>query len=197
MNDDIENKHLVPNRECGSCTVCCRYPSIDNPDIVKLSNVACKNLLEGGGCAIYKDRPDICDKWFCAWRSMPHLGEEWRPDKIGVLIEFSRENFPEPYFGKAGYQFTILDKQKLLSNKPLAIFIGAQISIGVPCTLSYGIEPGVIPATAFLNFALQEAVNKRNGQGIIQGLLKAIEASEEIPKEYLKIEDGHLISVSP
>jgi len=195
LNKVAYEEYLVPDRECGECTVCCQYLSIDSPGIVKLPNVPCENLMECGGCNIYENWPDVCNEWFCAWRNMPNLGDEWRPDKMGVLIEFSREDFPEPFSGKVGYRFTILDKQKLSTNKALVLFIGKQISIGVPCLLSYGTDAGVVPSTAFLNFALDKAVKARNGQGIMHGLVKALEACEQMPKVRMKIEKGHLVDV--
>jgi len=96
-----------------------------------------------------------------------------------------------------GYRFTILDKQKLSTNKALVLFIGKQISIGVPCLLSYCTDAGVIPSTTILNFALDDAVKARNGQGIMLGLIKALEACEKMPKTRMAIKDGHLVEVSP
>lgn len=193
MSDISDEEHLVPNRECGGCTVCCQYLTIDSPGIVKLPNVPCKNLKDGGGCAIYANWPGVCDKWFCAWRSMPNLGDEWRPDKIKVLIEFSREEFPEPFTGKVGYRFTILDKQKLLSNKEVVMFIAKQIFIGVPCILAYGLGAGEYPNAVFLNIALGKAVQQKNGQAILQGLVKAIEECEKLPITGVKIENDHIV----
>jgi len=127
---------------------------------------------------------------------MPNMGDEWRPDKFGVMVEFCREKFPEPFVGKAGYRITLLDREKLAANKLLAAFIGSQIEIGVPCIISYIGEPGEIAEPALLNFALAPAVKDKNGEAILEGINKAIEASEQQPKAFLKIEDGKLVSVA-
>jgi hypothetical protein len=197
ISDITVEDTLVPGRECGECTACCQYLSIEAEELVKLPNVKCQHLKGGGGCSIYSSRPKICDQWYCAWHSMPQMSDEWRPDKMGVMLEFCRENFPDPFTGKAGYRFTILDKEKVATNRLLAAFVGSQILTGVPCIVSYIGEPGELPTPALLNFALAQAALDKNGQAILDGIIKALDASAEQPKQYLKIEDGKLISTKP
>lgn len=185
---------LVPARKCGECTACCQYLTIETEELVKLPNVNCQHLGETGGCGIYASRPKTCDQWYCAWRTMPNLGDEWRPDKIGAMVEFARENFPEPFTGKPGYRITILDREKLDTNMKLMAFVSTQITMGVPCIISYAGKSGEILAPALLNFALAPAVKEKNGEAIMEGIFKALEASEQQPKEIVKIEDGKLVS---
>lgn len=78
---------LVPGRDCGECTVCCRIPNIDKPEVQKPSGLLCRNCVEGG-CAIYETRYPVCREFHCAWRQMANLDESWRPDRSGVYIEF-------------------------------------------------------------------------------------------------------------
>jgi hypothetical protein len=52
----------------------------------KIPNSMCRHLLVGG-CNIYHDMPTVCRTYFCGWRCLAFLDEEWRPDKSGVLIE--------------------------------------------------------------------------------------------------------------
>ncbi|MDG1858697.1 MAG: hypothetical protein P8I94_06320 [Emcibacteraceae bacterium] len=184
---------LVKNRECGKCTICCRHLAIETPEIVKQPNVPCKNLMAKGGCAIYSTWPTVCNEWFCAWRSLPELDDEWRPDKMSVLLEFSRDNFPAPFTGKTGFRFTILDKKKVLSNYKLASFLSKQIKSGVPCILSYGLESGQAPTTAFLNNAMSWVVQNGKKKDITRAILNAIEACEKMPSDMTKIEDGKLV----
>ena len=84
---------LVAGRTCGACTVCCVAPSIDKPEIQKVSGAPCRHCL-GGGCAIYDARPPVCRGFFCAWRTVEIFGEEWRPDKSGVLPRIETEGIP-------------------------------------------------------------------------------------------------------
>ena len=87
---------LIPGRECGDCTVCCTAPSINKPEIQKLSGAACRHCL-GGGCAIYDVRPPVCRAFYCAWRTVDIFGDDWRPDKSGVLAYVETEGISEDF----------------------------------------------------------------------------------------------------
>ena len=193
MNTEQNVIKLVKNRECGKCTVCCTHLGIETSEIVKQPNVPCQNLMKAGGCAIYKDRPKVCDEWYCAWRNLPELDDDWRPDKMGVLLEFSRENFPAPFTGKTGFRFTVLDKKKISSNYKLVSFLSKQIKNDVPCILSYGAESGQAPTTAFLNVAMRGIIQNGKKKDITKAILNAVEACEKMPKEMTKIKDGKLV----
>lgn len=80
-----DKRHLIPGRECGSCTVCCVVPAIDDPALTKPAGTACRNCT-GTGCGIYVSRPQICRDFVCEWRRMALLDEDWRPDRSGVLV---------------------------------------------------------------------------------------------------------------
>ncbi len=77
------DERLVPGRECGDCTVCCAVPTIDDPEIQKKPGIHCRHCATG--CTIYESRPKSCRDFFCAWRMMPRLGPEWRPDRSGIF----------------------------------------------------------------------------------------------------------------
>ncbi|HPF46181.1 MAG TPA: hypothetical protein PK690_04890 [Emcibacteraceae bacterium] len=149
--------------------------------------------MKNGGCSIYNSRPNVCQKWFCAWRNLPDLDDSWRPDKMGVLLEFADENFPPPFAGRIGFRFTILDKKKIENNKKLAKFIIQQMKNGVPCILTYGNDEETEPATAFLNIALFSAVQSNNINNVLFELKKAIQACEKIPKIKVKVKNGKLV----
>ena len=186
----------ITERECDECTVCCHTLSIDTPELVKTPNKTCVNLKDTGGCAIYETWPTICQKWFCAWRKMPNLDDSWRPDKIGVLLEFARENFPAPFTDRVGFRLTILNKEKIGKNRKVAKFIIEQINNGVPCLLSFGLDENTEPVPAFLNFALQKAVKSNNINAVLRELVKVVEVCDKRPKLTLKIEDGQLVAAS-
>ena len=78
--------HLVSGRECGDCKVCCIVPPIDEPEIQKPTNSTCRHRSVSG-CDIYENRPAPCRSYFCGWRRLAFLDDDWRPDKSGVLIE--------------------------------------------------------------------------------------------------------------
>ena len=79
---------LVPGRSCGGCTACCRLLEIDEPDLKKPADVLCVHCT-GAGCGRYPDWPAICGKWFCAWRRIPSMPEQLRPDHLGVMFYLS------------------------------------------------------------------------------------------------------------
>lgn len=75
---------LVPERSCGSCTVCCTHLTISSPEIQKPLGIDCKYCVLGKGCGIYETRPQVCQVYFCLWRFRADLGDTWRPDRSGI-----------------------------------------------------------------------------------------------------------------
>ena len=99
-------------RPCGDCTACCTW----------LKGIAYGHEFGGGksckflcktGCDIHKVRPNICEKYFCAW-SQELLPEEMRPDKCGVLV--SVEN------GENGQYLKLTSMQKKINRDILDYF---------------------------------------------------------------------------
>lgn len=90
---------LVAGRECGACTVCCIWPTIDVPQMQKLAGTVCRNC--DNGCAIHPTRPQVCRDYFCAWRQLEFLDESWRPDNSDVVLQFIRQD------GVAGLSFMV------------------------------------------------------------------------------------------
>ena len=73
-----EPSQLVPGRNCGTCSLCCKVYSI--AELNKPAGQWCPHLARGPGCTIYKSRPQDCRQFFCAWRLDPSLGPEWKPE---------------------------------------------------------------------------------------------------------------------
>lgn len=184
---------LVADRECDECTACCKHLTIETTGLLKLPNINCENLMKNGGCGIYQDRPQTCRNWYCAWRVLPELGNDWRPDKSGVMLEFSDERFPGVFANRIGFRFTIIDKNKASKNIELAKFLKRQILRGIPCLLAYGTEPAQNAPVTFLNIAMQKAASKSNPEETLKELNKAIAACEQQPKDYLKIHNNRII----
>lgn len=74
----------LPNRACGTCTLCCRLPEIEEFD--KPANAWCENCIEGRGCAIYADRPQLCRDFLCQWMTDETLGPEWEPSISNMMV---------------------------------------------------------------------------------------------------------------
>lgn len=71
-------------RKCGTCSACCRWPSIAELD--KPARVDCSHLHKRKFCKIYKTRPEICAEYHCSW--IRGIGAKRdQPDICGVLID--------------------------------------------------------------------------------------------------------------
>jgi len=85
-------KQLPPNG-CGECTACCYanpIPPHADADIAHGPHQPCKYLCEKR-CSVYEKRPLVCRSFFCLWRSHAWVNkmEQYRPDKLGILIDVS------------------------------------------------------------------------------------------------------------
>ena len=170
---------LVPNRECGSCSACCVSLHINEPELQKHADIPCPNLSSQGGCGIYPTRPGVCKGWYCVWRLMPSLGDEWRPDKCKVLIRL------EP--GVAGFTLQPLDSPNMVLTKPEVLqLVGAAIDGGGEVFISIPTRPGWTSAKTSLNAPMFSAIQSRDFRQLHASMLAAIEAAqsavtEEIP----------------
>lgn len=90
----------LPERDCGTCTECCKgyltgnahgyYFSKDNPCHF-LDDQRC-----GGGCTIYENRPEICSGFQCVWLREKIMFPHWlRPDKSKVIITYREADYKE------------------------------------------------------------------------------------------------------
>src|SRR5947208_3435741 len=91
----MSNASQLDHRVCGECRECCVTLTIDKPDIQKMPGAACRHSLQGG-CGIYESRPDVCRVFFCGWRKLAAIPDDWRPDKSGILVV--GENNDDPRF---------------------------------------------------------------------------------------------------
>lgn len=188
---------LVPNRECGKCNACCHHIPINQEDMVKLPNVDCEHLISGGGCRIYQNRPNTCAKWYCAWRYIPNIGENWRPDISGALMDFNSDATPKEFPKKRALVFKVIDKEKFISNPELVQFIIYLIEGGFPVFLSYGLEPGYSAISTFINYGLQSAVKQKDTKAVKEKIKQILKECENSPKNILKIINGRIISFEP
>jgi len=175
MSDTIKaDDGLVPGRECGSCTVCCKTLKIDVPELKKLADVLCDHCAQGIGCKIYERRPPVCNGYHCGWRGMAFLSEHWRPDRCGILISLvgKGEGIPAE-FPQIGLKFDVIDSPRVLHWDPLIKFIGSEIQRGRPVFLGVPAPIGYERRKVFLNYAMAEAVASRQKSLMIEGLTTA------------------------
>jgi hypothetical protein len=82
--DERPPAQLVPGRECGSCTLCCKVYSI--PEIGKAANKWCKHCTPGKGCKIHDDLPSQCSVFNCLWRTKEELPPYWKPEQSKMVV---------------------------------------------------------------------------------------------------------------
>lgn len=117
----------VKKRNCGPCTACCRYMAVSELDPPKPAFQRCQHQ-RGRGCAIYKERPQGCSYYSCAW--LLGLGpRQARPDKLGVA--FSAFESPQlgPYMQAHELRKGALDKPLARNLVALAAQHGLVIHI--------------------------------------------------------------------
>ena len=80
------------SRSCGTCSACCRWPSVAQLD--KPAKTPCHNLRKcGHGCTIYPTRPSACN-YACSW--LRGAGEKLdQPGRCGVLVDVRVTQFGE------------------------------------------------------------------------------------------------------
>jgi hypothetical protein len=81
MNSDAR---VIPGRECGSCTLCCKVYNI--PEIGKAAGKWCKHCTPGKGCAIHETLPSQCAAFNCLWRTEEALPPHWKPEQSKMVI---------------------------------------------------------------------------------------------------------------
>jgi len=168
---------LVKERVCGECSVCCFVLNVDTAEFQKLPGFPCSHLCEAG-CSIHTTRYPVCRTYHCGWRYLQFLGDDWRPDKSGVLIDFQADDLPAHYPKRPGIRVTVVDRDKAL-RRPFFDFAARLIAADVPVILAVPGPPGHFPVGAFLNDALKQAVSERNGsvvEAVVAQALKGLES---------------------
>jgi hypothetical protein len=64
--------------------MCCQVLEIDEFD--KRAGILCANCKLGGGCRIYKRRPQVCQDFECEWLSERDVAPVLKPDRVATLL---------------------------------------------------------------------------------------------------------------
>lgn len=134
---------LVAGRECGPCSLCCKVLTIEFMNPPKPGGRWCQHCRPGNGCAIWQDRPKGCIDFHCDWRRNPLLGDDWRPDRAGFMINQAGEDLPfevvvdpgrpdawrkEPYYSRLKKAAAAA----LDANKIVLVVVGARRWVMLP-----------------------------------------------------------------
>jgi len=174
LGEDRNVDNPVSGRECGGCTACCTVLKVDEPELKKPSDQVCPNCTQGG-CKIYETRPAICRRFECGWKILRYLGEEWRPDRCGVIIDLVEGDQIPAGFRQAALKFEIVDSPNVLFWPPLIRFIRSEIERGHPVFLGTPAAVGYERRMVFLNYIMAEAVAARDNTLMIHALRQALQ----------------------
>jgi hypothetical protein len=158
---------LVAGRACGTCTACCTLFPIDAPDLVKQAGVACHHL-SGGGCGLHPNWPKVCGEFFCGWRRLPRLGDEWRPDRCGIVVVFDGDGVPPDYPERPALKFILTGPDRVLYTQAFLGYVAGLVDARVPALLAIPGPVGTFGAKAFLNRRLEPAVARRDAGEMIR-----------------------------
>lgn len=75
---------IVPGRTCGTCTLCCRLPEIE--EFSKPPNDWCRHCVPEEGCRIYDDRPQLCRDFLCRYMTDATMPETWAPEQSHMMV---------------------------------------------------------------------------------------------------------------
>jgi hypothetical protein len=76
--------HVVPGRDCGTCTMCCKLIAVE--ELSKTPGTWCPHCVRGKGCGIYDTRPTECRTFFCHWMVEKGLGPDWKPERSKLIL---------------------------------------------------------------------------------------------------------------
>jgi len=76
-------------RTCGNCRLCCFIYELSGEfwtGGTKGKRKWCEHSCRKG-CAVHaKPRPSVCENFKCDWLVHPELPDDWRPDRIGIIL---------------------------------------------------------------------------------------------------------------
>jgi len=162
---------LIPGRDCGGCTVCCEWPTINKPEIQKQSGAVCRHCTSTG-CGIYETRPPVCRSYYCAWRTVDIFSDDWRPDRSGVLPYVETEGISEDFDLSTGIGLMLVgNPNKIVRQKWFQDFVVTGVTSSVPLFLSLPGPRGHQAATASLN---TEQMLEAIARGTVKEALEAV-----------------------
>ena len=121
---------------CGDCVVCCEWLDIETEGLSKKAGILCHHST-GKGCGIHATRPGLCRGFFCGYRVITGLSDEWRPDRSGVMILVVTKDVPSQYTGaETGFNFVVLGGEAAILRPGFAAYVSLLVSRNVAVYLS-------------------------------------------------------------
>jgi hypothetical protein len=158
-------------RSCGSCTVCCTALAIDTSELRKQPGVLCMHCTRTG-CGIYETRPPVCRSYLCGWFMLTDLGDEWRPDRSGILLSPCNIGIPAHYRLREGIELLALGGEEAVRRPAFIDLVTKLFRSQTPAFFAVPGPPGHFPARTFLNDLLGRVAPHVLGD-VFAGILKA------------------------
>jgi hypothetical protein len=179
---------MLPSRECGHCAVCCKVLPIRTVELQKTSHVLCVHCRENEGCQIYATRPQVCRDYYCGWRLLPGLPENWRPDLCGIFVD--RVRFREDALDEIQAEYNREFMIQLLLLRPEAVedpllpeVVGAFVDVKIPVFIGVCGPPGFQNALVFVNAFAKAGVARRDRDAVLAVVRKAAALAATHPFE--------------
>lgn len=179
-------KPLVPDRDCGSCNVCCVALSIDEPTLRKTPGIRCSHAQPDNSCGIYDSRPGTCSSYFCGWRLWRWVPQNMRPDQAGVLI---RDYQPTAANRdrKPGVAFMTLPGAVINSDALYEALVGA-MNARVRLYLEVPGRPGYTAAMLEMTEHLSRPIARRDKAAVLAFLRQAVAQAALLPRDPVMLE---------
>lgn len=170
-----EGMTLIPGRDCGACTVCCTWPTINKPEIQKVSGATCRHCT-AAGCGMYETRPPVCREFFCAWRTVDIFDEDWRPDKSGVMPYVETEGISEGFDLATGIGLMLVGNPlKIVRQRWFQDFVVTGVMNSIPVFISLPGPRGHQAATVSMNSEeMLEAIKRGAVKDALESVVKIL-----------------------
>lgn len=198
---------LIPGRDCGDCTICCTWPTINQPEIQKVSGSTCKHCVKvpltseassrgpdaasngeavravRSGCGIYDKRYPVCRRYYCAWRTVDIFDDSWRPDKSGVMPYVETEGISEDFDLSTGIGLMLVGHAAhIIRQHWFQDFVVTGVMNSVPLFMSLPGPRGHQAATVSLNTEeMVEAIRRGMVKDALERALKILRGWKFIP----------------
>ena len=81
-------------KTCGTCALCCDLLPVKSIGLKGFTGCQYRRPIfhkDGAGCSIYASRPAACRAWVCGWLMSPDVPDEYRPDRVGFVIDVHKD----------------------------------------------------------------------------------------------------------
>lgn len=177
-----EGMTLVAGRDCGACTVCCTFPTINKPEIQKLSGATCRHCT-AQGCGIYETRYPICRNYYCAWRTVDIFDESWRPDLSGVMPYVETEGISDAFDLSTGIGLMLVGNPlKTVRQRWFQEFVTTGVMNSIPLFVSLPGPRGYQAATVLLNTQeMLDAIERNTLKDALEAVVKLLRGWKFVP----------------